>query len=326
MRLPWRRGGLSPAEVAEAYRVVMQREPTAEEQAAQTAIHGDRASLYQALLAAPEFLQRVNFQAVREALQGLMTAPAPQVQHEAPPEVMDRMVARIREQWTRLGETEPHWSVLTADRFRARNLAEDPESLAFFRNTGAREAGLIDTFAARTGVAPPTGLCVELGCGVGRVTRRLADRFDRVLALDISPGNLAVADAYMAEEGVTNVETRLMRGLEDFDALPAMDFFFSILTLQHNPPPVQKAILRAVFRSLRPGGTALFQLLGEYVGYGFEAESYLSGEAPEMEMHVLPRAVVLAEMAAHGVRPLDVVADARSGAIIGSTSFYGLKL
>ena len=320
-------GGLTDADVVEAYRIFLEREPeSAEAVAHHRAAHADRASLYRAMLASPEFLDRVSFPAVRAALHGLMSAPPPQVQHDAPPEVMARMVARIRDQWTRLGQTEPHWSVVTAERFRARNLAADPESLAFFRHTGAREAGLIDTFAARTGVAAPTGLCVELGCGVGRVTRHLADRFDRVLALDISPGNLALADAYMAEEGVTHVETRLVRGLEDFDALPPMDAFFSVITLQHNPPPVQKAMLRAVFDRLKPGGVALFQLLGEQAGYVFDAEDYLSGAAPEMEMHVLPRAVVLADMATHGVRPLDVVADARTGAIIGSTTFYGVKL
>ena len=145
-------GGLTDADVVEAYRIFLEREPeSAEAVAHHRAAHADRASLYRAMLASSEFLDRVSFPAVRAALHGLMSAPPPQVQHDAPPEVMARMVARIRDQWTRLGEAEPHWSVVTAERFRARNLAADPESLAFFRHTGAREAGLIDTLTVADG-------------------------------------------------------------------------------------------------------------------------------------------------------------------------------
>ena len=318
-------GGLTEEDVVEGYRVFLERAPeSAEVIAHHRAAHPHRGSFFNALMQSPEFNRRVSGLAVRHALHGQLTAPVAAIQHDAPPETMDRMIARIREQWTHLGEVDPHWSVITAEKFRADQMG-NPENLALFRASGEREAGLIDLFGARTGVPHHGGVCIELGCGVGRVTRRLADRFDRVVALDISPGNLALCDAYMAEEGVTNVETRLMRGLEDFDDLPEAYFFFSVITLQHNPPPIQKLILRKIFQRLRPGGLCLFQALGEAAGYSFEAESYLSGLAPEMEMHVLPRAVILAEMRAQGLWPLDVVADAHTGDIIGSVTVYGQK-
>ena len=101
--------------------------------------------------------------------------------------------------------------------------------------------------------------------------------------------------------------------------------FFTAITLQHNPPPVQKLILRKIFQRLKPNGLALFQILGEAAGYSFEAESYLTTPPPAMEMHVLPRAVALAEMRAQGLYPLDVVADAHTGDIIGSVTIYGQK-
>lgn len=318
-------GGLTEEDVVEGYRVFLERAPeSAEVIAHHRAAHRHRGSFFNALIQSPEFTRRVSGLAVRHALHGQLTAPVAAIQHDAPPETMDRMIARIREQWTHLGEVDPHWSVITAEKFRADQIG-DPANLALFRASGEREAGLIDLFGARTGVPHHGGVCIELGCGVGRVTRRLADRFDRVVALDISPGNLALCDAYMADEDVTNVETRLMRGLEEFDDLPEADFFFSVITLQHNPPPIQKLILRKIFQRLKPGGLCLFQALGEAAGYSFEAESYLSGAAPEMEMHVLPRAVILAEMRAQGLWPLDVVADAHTGDIIGSVTVYGQK-
>ncbi len=53
--------------------------------------------------------------------------------------------------------------------------------------TGAEElAGLF----GRLGADPRGGRCVELGCGPGRMTGALAERFDEVLALDVSPAML----------------------------------------------------------------------------------------------------------------------------------------
>ena len=318
-------GGLTEEDVVEGYKVFLERAPESAEVVAQhRAAHPHRASFLHALTHAPEFTNRVAGLAVRQALHGQLIAPAASIQHEAEPEMMARLLDRIRQQWTHLGETEPHWSVLTADRFKA-NQINDPKNMAEFHASGEREAKLIDLFGARTGVPHHGGVCIELGCGVGRVTRRLADRFDKVIALDISPGNLALCRAYMDQEGVTNVETRLMQGIEDFDVLPEADYFFTAITLQHNPPPVQKLILRKIFQRLRPNGLALFQVLGHAAGYSFEAESYLSTPPPEMEMHVLPRAVILAEMRAQGLFPLDVVADAHTGDIIGSVTIYGQK-
>src|SRR5262249_43175138 len=57
---------------------------------------------------------------------------------------------------------------------------------------GAEElAGLF----GRLGADPRGGTCVEVGCGPGRMTGALAERFDRVLALDVSPAMLEPAPA-----------------------------------------------------------------------------------------------------------------------------------
>src|SRR5438876_5275944 len=72
--------------------------------------------------------------------------------------------------------------------------------------TGAAElAGLF----GRLGADPRGGVCVEIGCGPGRMTGALAERFDRVLAVDVSPAMLD-----LAREKVTaqNVEFRLVSG------------------------------------------------------------------------------------------------------------------
>lgn len=316
---------LSAEEVIEAYVVVLGREPESDAVVArQAAAHPSRSSLYRSLIESPEFRARFGGPSLRAALHEVMFAPPPRVEHDADPRQLAQMLARVRDQWTALGEAEPYWSVLTAERFRV-SAIHDAGNLDDFRATGLREAGLIDVFAARTGVSPRGGLCVELGCGVGRVTRHLAERFDRVIGLDISPGNLARCEAYMAEAGVTNVQTRPIRAMDDFSAFDGSDFFYSIISLQHSPPPLQKAILRRAMQGLRPGGIMLIQFLGEWLGYEFDVAAYVDAPSGGMEMHCLPRAVVLAEMAAQGVRPLDMVADARTAALVGSVTVYAMK-
>ncbi|WP_309627539.1 class I SAM-dependent methyltransferase [Brevundimonas sp.] len=244
------------------------------------------------------------------------------VEHETDPQTLAAMLARIQDQWTTLGETEPMYSVISQPEFLTANL--DDRALQLFRTGGAQEAADVDLFASRAGVGVRHGVCLELGCGVGRITRHLAGRFEHVFALDISPGNLAACEAYMAEIGVTNVTTVLIRSLDDFDALPPADCLYSFIVLQHNPPPIQKQMLRKLFAHLRPGGVALFQIPSDMKGYAFDAASYLASPPPEMEMHGLPRPVVLAEMQRAGLVVLDVVPDDCLGEY-GSFTFFGAR-
>ena len=45
-------------------------------------------------------------------------APFQHIQTSAAPDEMARLYDRIRRTWQALGETEPHWSVITSDQFR----------------------------------------------------------------------------------------------------------------------------------------------------------------------------------------------------------------
>jgi len=111
----------------------------------------------------------------------------------------------------------------------------------------------------RLGGDPRGGTCVEIGCGPGRMTGALAERFDRVLAVDVSPAMLA-----RAREAVRapHVEFRAVAGdrldaVEDAIAHAAVCY----LVLQHLPSPrVVAGYLRELGRVLRPGGEAYVQL------------------------------------------------------------------
>jgi SAM-dependent methyltransferase len=99
---------------------------------------------------------------------------------------------------------------------------------------------------------------LEVGCGVGRMTRALARRFAHVYALDVSAEMLKQAETYVPSPQVTFL-------LGDGAGFPMLesgvvDFAFSYITLQHVPTePLVLGIVREMIRVLKPGGVFLFQ-------------------------------------------------------------------
>jgi ubiquinone/menaquinone biosynthesis C-methylase UbiE len=121
---------------------------------------------------------------------------------------------------------------------------------------GAEElAGLL----GRLGADPRGGLCIEVGCGPGRMTAALADRFDRVLALDVSP---AMVERARASVYAANVEFRAISGDRlDGVADGIADALVCYLVLQHLPTlEAVLGLLREFARVLTPSGEAFVQL------------------------------------------------------------------
>lgn len=124
---------------------------------------------------------------------------------------------------------------------------------------GAEElAGLFGRLAAE----PRGGVCVEVGCGPGRMTPALAVRFERVIALDVSPAMLAQARAAVAAAGIDNVTFLAVSG-ERLDGVESgvADALVCYLVLQHLPGrKLVLAYLAEFARVLKPGGEAFVQL------------------------------------------------------------------
>ena len=122
--------------------------------------------------------------------------------------------------------------------------------------TGAAE---LEGLFGRLGADPHGGRCVEVGCGPGRMTGALAERFDEVVAVDVSPAMLAQAQANVTAPNVTfrPVSGERLDGVEDRSA----DALVCYLVLQHLPSrSVVESYLGEFARVLAPRGEAFVQV------------------------------------------------------------------
>lgn len=217
--------------------------------------------------------------------------------------------------WSQLGNSEPHWSVITDDRFK-RDRIQDAESRDIFDKSGKEAVDLFKAFLARNQIEfPKSAVAVEYGCGVGRITKHLAPETGRLLAMDISAPHLQVAADHLSSAGVDNVEMIHVTGAHSLEKFDGCDLFFSLIVLQHNPPPLIIDILERAFRGLKPGGIAYFQIPTYAAEYSFNLASFWQneGKAKNMEMHFAPQHLVLAAGRRHGVQPLEILADQHAG-------------
>ncbi|MGA8169377.1 MAG: class I SAM-dependent methyltransferase [Methylocystis sp.] len=234
---------------------------------------------------------------------------------------LEALFARVQAQWGALGQSDPFWSVLTHDEFRAGHLTE--EGLAAFYESGVEHAGLIDLISARANTPIPRGVCVDFGCGVGRVAMHLAKRFDKVIAVDISEGNLRQCADMAARCGLSNIECLLLRSPDDLLHLPDVDFVYSVIALQHNTPPIQKLLLDMLLGKIGDGGGFLFQTQTFYHNDAFDIEEYLKSPVDVMDVHSLPMHEILRLIEHHGLSLREVAGDHWTGRY-GSHTFFGV--
>jgi SAM-dependent methyltransferase len=124
---------------------------------------------------------------------------------------------------------------------------------------------------------------LEIGCGIGRMTRHLAELFGEVHAVDVSGEMIAKARENLADlENVHLYETS-GTDLAPFDD-EYFDFAYSFIVFQHIPAKdTIVSNLREVHRTLKPGCLFKFQVQGQemeetdtWLGAGFTAEEIRS--------------------------------------------------
>lgn len=156
-------------------------------------------------------------------------------------------------QWEKWGKTNPYYGVLSDDKFRGKSINDDAIE-AFFKSGEAYISSVIAVVTNFKKDFTPKRV-LDFGCGVGRLLVPLAERFDEVVGVDISPSMLVEA-----EKHVSRFNGRVLLTKSD-DKLSAVqgnfDFIHSVIVFQHIPTSRGMEIVKALLSRLNNGGVAV---------------------------------------------------------------------
>jgi SAM-dependent methyltransferase len=300
-----------------AYRALLGREPESKQIIKhQISEHKDLEGLLSAIIRSPEFRLKSDTFGVDKF--GFSNG---RIDIEVSQDLLSILLERTTSQWTALGEQDPYWSVISDKKFRISNFETHSDD---FWNSGIFVLNEIDNVVHQYGVSIDYSTAIELGCGVGRLTRFLATRFESTIAMDISPGNLEICRAKTVDTKGLVLPT-LIQNPHDLSNIPEFNLFVSYIVLQHNPPPIQFFMLDRILSRLKTGGLAMFQVPTMGVNYSFIPQEYLSKEVAEMDMHVLPLEAVMKVFNQNDMTCIDIRRDFHAGPAMRSNTFIAVK-
>ncbi len=172
----------------------------------------------------------------------------------------------MKRDWNQRAEENSKWFINTV----RLDQTEDE-----FDSTGLSEidALILPELVLMTGGRDPRELrFLEIGCGIGRMTKHLAGIFGEVHSTDVSGEMIRQARQRLGH--LSNVHLHETSGV-DFAALPSdyFDVAFSAYVFQHVPDKsVIESNIRDAYRVIKPGGIVRVHT------NGVEAESYAEAE------------------------------------------------
>jgi len=167
---------------------------------------------------------------------------------------MQNEIARLSREWETLGRVDPRFAVLVDNDKRGGGW----DDASFFR-TGQNVVDATLDFVRSVGASPVRNdRALDFGCGVGRLSRALAEHFHRVDGVDIAGSMVAEAEAGNPAKDRIAFHVNAESDLRLFES-DTFDLVFSFITLQHIPPRLALSYIREFVRVAAPGGTVVFQ-------------------------------------------------------------------
>ena len=120
----------------------------------------------------------------------------------------------------------------------------------------------------------PTASAVEIGCGVGRLVRPLAQRVAQATGVDIAPGMISRGGELLQD--LPNAHLHATDGSLEVLEDNSQDFVFSFVVFQHIPSKQAISLyIRETARVLKPGGVFKFQVDGRERPFWKGADTWL---------------------------------------------------
>lgn len=237
--------------------------------------------------------------------------------------------------WDDMAELDPYWSILTEPGTRYGKW-----DVEIFLATGEAEIGSVLESGRQWGLPHRCGCALDFGCGVGRLTRALAKRFDKVVGLDISSSMLHRAAELNDGSNVSfvvNASPSLPFAAETFDLI------YTAIVLQHvTSRPAIRSYVGEFIRTLKSGGLLVMQI-PSYVPLRRRLQAkrrlyaglrrlglpdhllYKRLGLHPIPMNFLPEAEVRNIVQAGRARLLKAAVDRRAGPHIESRTYYITK-
>jgi SAM-dependent methyltransferase len=151
--------------------------------------------------------------------------------------------------WTAISAREPHFGVLTNERYLAANLTA--EAVEDFYSTGTGDvAVIVEELRRRWPDFSPTA-AIDFGCGVGRLSLAMLAHAAEVVGVDVAPAMLLRATERAKKVGAHLTFT---------DQIPdSADWVMSHIVFQHIPPARGLKLLEKLLATLPVGGFASLQ-------------------------------------------------------------------
>lgn len=164
------------------------------------------------------------------------------------------------------------WDRVARELPREMTAAGDADDWDAYWASGRRDLDLLLATARRAG-SLGTQLALDLGCGLGRVTGPLADHFERVVGVDISPEMIGLAREHSQRPSVSYAL------LAPDCSLPlaegTVDFAVAWTVFRHMAKPAFAHYLDELHRVLKPGGFLAFDAQIRESGPPFDPAPYM---------------------------------------------------
>jgi len=169
----------------------------------------------------------------------------------------------VRDSWRDMGHDNPWHSVMTG--FSKTKDINDSDKDAFYAS-GQFDVKYVMEVVKLSENA--TGVAMDFGCGLGRLTFALAKIFRTVYGCDQSEPHLSIASQQAAvrapgKDVRFKINTMDLKDVVD----QQVDFVLSLITLQHMPPVLMEHYIRQFCMVLKSRGVCYFQVPVHIPGY-----------------------------------------------------------
>jgi SAM-dependent methyltransferase len=151
--------------------------------------------------------------------------------------------------WEHYGANDPYYGVLSAPEFHSDRMNDD--ALHRFFASGVQDVDAYLALAEDKFGPLNFDTALDYGCGAGRLSRRLVERFRHVISVDISGSMLALTRKNI---DARNISFENAAHMSDAKA----DFILSKMVFQHIPPAEGLRVLAKLASRLR--GTGIIEL------------------------------------------------------------------